>query len=82
MHLCKTMQATYNSSRRLMKSSLAEVIFQRTRKQQNESETKKNNNSTACASATLPDTAQGRTNPGTLRLTDLPVKTIINLEAN
>jgi hypothetical protein len=82
MHLCKTMQATYNSSRRPKRGSRAKARLQKTRKQQNERETSKNNNSTACASAMPLGTAQARTNPGTLRLTDLPVKTIINQQAS
>jgi hypothetical protein len=82
MHLCKTMPATYNSSRRLKRGSRAKARLSRTIKQQNERETKKKNNIMACASVTLLETAQGRTNPGTLCLTDLPVKTIINQQAS
>jgi hypothetical protein len=81
MRLCKTIQDTYNCSRRLTRGSRARVKVQRTRKQQNERETRKNN-STACASVTLLDIARDRTSPGTLHPKDLPVKTTINLQAS
>ena len=81
MHLCKTMQATYNCSRRLTRDSRAKAIPQGTTKHQNESETRKSS-STACASVTLLGIAQGQASPGTLRLTNLPVKTTINPQAS
>jgi len=81
MHLYKTMQATYNCSQDLTRSSRAKARLQRMRKQQNERETRKSN-STECASVTLLGTAQARTSRGTLRLTGLPVKTTINQQAS
>jgi hypothetical protein len=81
MRLCMITKGTYNSFLSLMKGMRARVRPRRMRDLQSERKTRKNS-SRVCASAMLLDIAKGRTSPGTLHLTDPPVRAIINLQAS
>jgi hypothetical protein len=59
MHLFKTTEGTYNSSRRPTRSIRVKVKLQRTRGSRNAREKRKNNSSRACDSATPQGIAKG-----------------------